>query len=431
MQLSTQKLTVEAFLSNWDGSIIAIAENTNSVSNQNNYSLENICYASFALLSVITLFFTQNATVITFGLLNLLGSIVGFLILKESLGIHNKTVAKVCGTLSKESSCDAVINSQNSKMLGGLVLSDLVFLYFATTNLVLLLLGYNSALFLTLTTCSLPIIALAIYSQAFIIKKWCALCLVIAGTLFSQFLIAFLNPTNFKIEVEYLLKSAIIALVGVSLFYFVKTIWIQKVKLSKSELAFLKFKRDQKVFTTLLQNDKIINANLLKPEHKISFGPTNAKAVIDAVTNPLCGFCVQAFNSYYDLLKNNHDIQVNFIFNVPSEALSHPATQIATTMLSIYENQGETAALEAMKDWYSNRSLEKWQAQYGIIENEDVHLTTILKQHGNWINVNDIHYTPATILNGYKFPDSYELTDLRLLIDDLEPMNYKTELVTT
>jgi protein-disulfide isomerase len=240
-----------------------------------------------------------------------------------------------------------------------------------------------------------------------------------------------LNPTNFKIEVEYLLKSAIIALVGVSLFYFVKTLWIQKVKLSKSELAFLKFKRDQKVFATLLQNDKIINANLLKSEHKISFGPTNAKAVIDAVTNPLCGFCVQAFNNYYDLLKNNHDIQVNFIFNVPSEALSHPATQIATTMLSIYENQGETAALEAMKDWYSNRSLEKWQAQYGIIENEDVHLTTILKQHGNWTAVNNIHYTPATILNGYKFPDSYELSDLRMLIDDLEPINQETDLVKT
>jgi uncharacterized membrane protein len=430
-QLSTQKITVEAFLSNWDGSIIAIAENVNGVSNQNKFSLENISYATFALLSVITLIFAQKTTIIAFGILNLLGAIVGFLILKESLGIHNKTVAKVCGTLSKESSCDAVINSQNSKMIGNLVLSDLVFVYFAVTNLILLLLGYNSTLFLTLTACSLPVIALAVYSQAFVIKKWCALCLVVAATLFSQFLIAFLSHIDFKIEIEYLLKSAIVALVGVSLFYFIKTLWIQKVKLSKSEVAFLKFKRDKKVFATLLQNEKIINANLLKPEHKINFGPTNAKAVIDAVTNPLCGFCVEAFNGYYDLLKNNHDIQVNFIFNVPPDVLSHPATQIVMIIVSIYENQGEIAALEAMKDWYSNRSLKQWQAKYGIVENEDVKIITILKQHGNWINVNDIHYTPATVLNGFKFPDSYELIDLRMLIDDLEPINHETDLVTT
>jgi len=71
----------------------------------------------------------------------------------------------------------------------------------------------------------------------------------------------------------------------------------------------------------------------------------------------------------------------------------------------------------ALKDWFANRNVDSWQAKYGISENT-MALET-LEIHRKWCSINDVNYTPASILNNQFFPKSYEIKDLPLFIQDI------------
>lgn len=128
----------EKFKEIWTGNIIAVE----GAAEKRNVSIESS--SVFIFLAVFGFLFLQivsfNIPSFLLSLLSLAGLYLGYLIVSEEMGIHNKTVARVCRAVSKSSSCSEVIQAADSKLFG-IALSDLCVVFFAAYLLTTSLLG--------------------------------------------------------------------------------------------------------------------------------------------------------------------------------------------------------------------------------------------------------------------------------------------------
>jgi uncharacterized membrane protein len=418
--LEKEKISFEKFISIWDGTVMVIDRDPNvEKSNSIHFSLEKTELISLVIITILSLFISKNIQIYLYTMLSLIGLCISYFIVKEAFGIHNKSVAKVCEIISKKNGCSGVINDTKSKLFGTITLSDASIVYFVINISSLVIIGFDYTILFCISLCSIPIVLYTIYYQAFTLKQWCALCLGISTTLFLQFIVLIISFKGLYFNYLILLKYLFIVFIINVVWNNLKSLWIKNIKLIRIETDFLKFKRNKTLFDTLLKRAELVNNNLIIEENKIVYGSATPLLTIYAVTNPLCGFCVESFQTYYKLLKSNKDVQVNFIFSVPFEDFSNTSTKIIVTVLDIYLNQSKDKALKALNDWFEEREISKWGNTYKITEKINDNVISILKNHQDWKHINNIYYTPVTILGNYYFPNEYNINDLHLFIDDI------------
>ncbi len=410
-----EKLTEAVFSERWTGTIVAVEEQEKASGIQSfQQALPYFIVAAVASANVILNF---NISYLLYTALTLVGLYISILIIREDLGIKSKAVAKVCGAISKTSTCGEVINTKGNKIFGIISLSDASFVFFAGLFLILSSIGFHQATLLGMSLAGIPVVLYALYRQGVVLKKWCALCLLIAGILVLQTALL-LATFNFfwSLNTLYVVKLvSIFALVYIAWMY-CKSYWESHEKLATTETDFLKFKRNPELFKTLLQEQNVLNPNVIDQQFRVVFGNPAGVIKLQGVTNPLCGFCTAAFEAYDKLMTTyGNDIQLEFIFNVPPNA-ENKSTQIASQLIDLY-TKDPAKSYAALKDWFANRNVDSWQAKYGISENT-MALET-LEIHRKWCSINDVNYTPASILNNQFFPKSYEIKDLPLFIQDI------------
>ncbi|AXG68272.1 vitamin K epoxide reductase family protein [Kordia sp. SMS9] len=410
-----EKLTEAAFSERWTGTIVAVEEQEKASGIQSiQQALPYFVVAAVASANVILNF---SISYLLYTSLTLVGLYISILIIREDLGIKSKAVAKVCGAISKTSTCGEVINTEGNKIFGIISLSDASFVFFAGLFLILSSIGFHQATLLGLSLAGIPVVIYALYRQGVVLKKWCALCLLIAGILILQTALL-LATFNFYwyFFTPYIVKLvSIFALLYIGWMY-CKSYWESHEKLATTETDFLKFKRNPQLFKTLLEEQSVTNANVIDPQFRVVFGNPEGVIKLQGVTNPLCGFCTAAFEAYDKLMTTyGNDIQLEFIFNVPPNA-ENKSTQIASQLIDLY-TKDPLKSYAAFKDWFANRDVDSWQKKFGISENSMV--LEVLEAHRKWCNTNDVNYTPASILNNQFFPKSYEIKDLPLFIQDM------------
>jgi hypothetical protein len=263
-----------------------------------------------------------------------------------------------------------------------------------------------------------------IYQQAFLLKKWCPLCLVVASLILAQTVVAFITFDTFILDVNHGLSSLFIfGFIFIS-WSQLKSLFVENISLNQEATEYLKFKRNHKLFSTLLEEEPIAEPVYIN-EHSIVFGNPKAKLTINAITNPLCGHCTKAFKAYNHLLnKHPEDVKLNVIFNVPSKDLEQASSQVSQRIIELYQDNVQEAFL-ALQYWFEVRDATLWQTKY-CVPNKNSELN-VLTAHKNICNNNDIAYTPATIINNYKFPKVYNLEDISFFIDNLTNTNIKKE----
>lgn len=416
--LNKQTVSFDAFKESWDGTIIAIEDNKLGSDISSSFNFKKMGFLVFGIITLINLFNFNKIEVFIYNTLSLVGLFISYFIVEESLGIHNKTVAKVCETVSKANGCSGVINHKKSKLFDTISLSDASIIYFIINVLMLIVAGFNFSVLFCISLSSIPIVLITLYYQGFILKQWCALCLGVSTVLVLQFLVLSVNFEGLDFDISFSLKYLFTTFLVVLVWRNLKLLWVKNSKLASVEMEFLKFKRNKELFDTLLIKQELINNNLIAKENKIIFGSRNPLIIINAITNPLCGFCVESFQTYYKMLKTQKDIQINFIFSVPVEG-NNPDTQIVKTILHIYLNESKEKAFGALNDWFQERTISKWQNKYKMSVNFDNRIVTILKAHQNWLNVNHVYHTPATMVDNYYYPQAYNINDLLLFVDDM------------
>ncbi len=421
-------VTIDGFKSAWNGTIIVIEKGVEEIKNHQIYFKNPL--VPLSIIGVIAIVFSLvNVGLLGafYAILTTIGCCLSYFIVKENLGLQNESTSKICNSAANNTSCSEVINSTSSTLLNRFSLSDMSITFFVAILLTISLFGYNPTFFFGLAILSIPITLYSVYAQAIIIKKWCPLCLGIGSILLTHAIIAIISFNAFEFNTAYLIKSISIFAACYLLWTYTKNILKKALQFEQTQKDFLKFKRNDNLFNTLLQKEKLPSNQKISSENSILFGNLNAPLVITSITNPICEFCAKVFEGYDTLLKTQGDkFRLNIVFNVPSDNLEYESSQISQKIIELYkENSSE--AYTALKGWFQIKDIDTWQLKYGI-PNNDTSLET-LQQHTKWCTINRIIYIPATFIGVYKFPKEYEINDLSLFMDSLiEDQNKSIEI---
>lgn len=424
-------ITRAEYLEGWNSIVVIIEENQMSQKKSvtsTKYSIAGI----FFIVSLILLFLENREDLITatfYYFLLLTGLIISCFLVREEMGIHNDSISKICNATEK-TSCKDVMSSNGAKVFKNLSLSDISMLYFSSLTLFFILNPFtlNSSIYSIIGIFSLPIILYSIYYQGFIVKKWCLLCLGIDAILLLQLIVV---SFNFSLELNSATLISFFSgiLIVISFYYLGYEIKNRALKISKDEgleLEYTKLKRNYLVFNALLINNQKIDEVHLNSLKTITIGKTEAPVTLFMILSASCGHCHTAYEKTIRLInKNSNQIKIQLIFNINIENAENPSNLIYRQASNYYWSGEVHKAIASLNDWHIERmDLEKWKCKW-----ESDHLESsskIIPNQYNWCLENNIHYTPAIILNGHIMPKEYQINDLNYFIDELieEKLSY-------
>ena len=362
-----------------------------------------------------------------FLLLSIAGVVLSFFAVRESLGIQSQAMHQFCTSIGN-TSCSDVINNNSGKIFKNLSLADAGMLFFGSVSLFQLVSGFNDAL-LVLSLAGVPIILYSLYSQAFVIKKWCAVCLAMASISLGMAAISVISwPLTFDLFsfAHYAVITSLFALV----YLFTKE-KIKENKTSKNDNVKLnQFKRDGQIFNHLLSlSEKVTDTRSI--EQEIILGNPNSPFKIISLTNPMCGFCKDAFEAYSRVVKSFKDqLQVIIRLRVNLDDISNQAAQVTLKLMEIYHDQGAESFINAYTDWFEDRTFNRWIKKYGSPAKRPEHLE-ILRKQSEWADQNSLHYTPATLIQDTLYPKKYSYNEffhfISVMAENFQEQNNETQ----
>ncbi|WP_298329845.1 vitamin K epoxide reductase family protein [uncultured Dokdonia sp.] len=419
----TKKFKVDEFKNLWMGTIIAI-EVPENISSKNQYHIprERLYVVLFTLL-ILGIYSLQEVSLVSniYMALSLCGLGISYLVVKEVEGAGNPVVAKVCGAITSDvKGCGTVINSAKEKFYRGLGLGDLSLMYFLSITVCSAILGVSTSTFFVIAFLSLPIIIYTLYTQAVVLKSWCVLCLGIAAVLLLQFTVLAISFSGWVFSLSYTVSGLLITTLVSMVWLLVKPLLESKRLLVEVQKDYLILKRDTSVLDAIINENKIEGLEVLSEDSQIFFGNRKGILQLTAYTNPLCGYCTEAFQAYNNLLSQfPEDVGVQFIFSTPDDA-TNPSTIISKRIVELYK-EDTLKALQALKDWFSIKDLDLWKATHGESNSMLLIYDDILEAHRNVGVTNNINYTPETLIGASNFSRKhYDYNDIPLFINHLK-----------
>ncbi|MEM9820017.1 MAG: vitamin K epoxide reductase family protein [Bacteroidota bacterium] len=421
----TRQVTEDAFLEMWKGVILAIEKDEHVKETKPSAFTRFIKWPMYTLGGVLLfVFIFLNASWLAGAhfFLSILGLILSVMIVQHELGLQSSFAQQFCN-LSPHTSCDAVLDSAGALLFGRVKLSDLCVLTFSTFcgyGLLLFISGmWSNSLLSILNVLALPFIVYSIYYQYQVVKKWCPLCLGIATVLLLQAGLVLVNGFSLATfsfhwtSALFLLMSTIVA---VAIWDFLKPILSKKTSLEKLEVEHHRFKRKFSIFKALYQQQDLLSPATSIPG-EIIMGNENAALELILVTSPSCYYCKGAHSDIVKLLAQfGEKIKVTLRFYVNPNNQNGDTFRIVSNLFDIYNTEGASACQSALDEVYKmeanlqtclpNRTLRRSYDQ-------------VLSQQFNWCVENEIHFTPALVLNGRLFPMDYSRNELVYFVDDL------------
>ncbi len=356
-----------------------------------------------------------------FGLLSLAGLAISIAALGTELGYQNKLVKQVCGTVGN-GGCEKVLGSKFAKGFAGITPADASVIYFAA-QFILYLAGcfYHPILtgIITISFAGIAVAGWSIYTQAVKLKEWCALCLCIVAVLLGQIIIASIQLQNLQYNILYIpfllfiLTTILLTIIYLPIKQLIKTNSKNKLELA----SFKKWKTDASLFMAQWEKEPTCDNTIW--ENDLLIGNADAPIRITVACNPYCGPCAKAHKELDKLVEKNPDkvcVQVRML--CISENENENTTIALKAILKQANNINSTDELKNMlTDWFDWMNYKQWNAKWNTKNEYDV--TNIIKKHDNWMNENNIKYTPTIFLNGRKIPSRYELKDIEKIVPQL------------
>jgi uncharacterized membrane protein len=406
--LKKKKFTFTEFKEIWIPKVIAVEYNTKQKLISNQSIIQNLLFAGL-VISLIFAFYTRSWDInqLLFLLLSFTGVVFSFFAVRESLGIQSQTMHQFCTSVGN-TNCGEVINNNSGKLFKNFSLADAGIVFFGSISLYQLFYGFNSVLLIP-SLIGIPFILYSIYSQALIVKKWCAVCLAMGSISIGLAIVAILNiPFNIETSAvaSFIMLSSLFALI----YLYIKETVKENKKFKADNFKLNHFKRDGQIYNHLLNISEKVEDNATIP-NEIILGNPNASFKIISLTNPMCGYCKDAFEAYTRVLKAMGDeLQISIRLNVKTEDIDDKATQIALILLEIYYSKGSDAFIAAYNKWFADRTHSKWIKEYGIPQNNPDHLE-VLKKQSEWAKRNNLGYTPASLINDSIYPKKYSYAE--------------------
>ncbi len=402
--LPNKKFNLEQFKEIWIPKVIAVEYNAKQSFATNRSFIQTfltVALAAGVLLALVNRSWDLNQAL--FLLVSLTGLVFSFFALRESLGIQSQAIHQFCTSVGN-TNCGDVINNNSGKLFKGFTLSDAGIAFFGSLTLYQIFFGFNSILLIP-SLIGIPFVIYSIYSQGFIIKKWCAICITIGAISIALAVIAF-QGLPFIFEINQLPGFLMLSALFTSMYLFAKEKVTENKQFRTDNMKLNQFKRDGQIFDHLLSlSEKISDTATYKNE--IVLGNPNADFKIISFTNPMCGYCKDAFEAYARILKAMGDkLQIVIRLGVNLDDQNAEPTQIALRLLEMYHDQGAESFVDAYSNWFADRTYSKWIKKYSAPTNNPMYVEVLHKQ-SEWSKNNNIPYTPASVINGSGYPKKY------------------------
>lgn len=405
------------------GNIVLLAENNDDALKRDDpKKFSKFLLAPFIiLLTIIHWFNFKNAATVFFYIFPVVGFVFSLGALKELFNTESKLLDKFCNA---SSNCNTIVKSSKWKLLKRLNFSDLSITFFSYQIIGLFIMGIvglhyeNFAIQFILLLLSIPVLILSIYYQKFVEEKWCPICLSIGGVVILEliYLLIFSLQEFVKIDLFSCVLSLFIYVSVLMIWFFIKNTLKKNNELENSLSKANRFKRNYSVFkNTLISKSKY---NL--PLNPMSFGNKEASLKIDIITSPYCGFCKDSHFMLENILKkHNNNLEIRILYNIDVETADKENKNILfKNLIHLNLENGTDAFHEALENWYENKDIDKWLQEYGSDFNQEK-IDLILKAQNNWCTENKLNFTPCMFINGYKFPESYEISDFSFYIEEI------------
>ena len=345
------------------------------------------------------------------------GLITSVLLLIQSVDSNNPLVQVLCQTQGK-TDCNAILSSKAAKAFWGFSWSEIGFFYFAGTWL-LLLFGDNlpavRQTIALLNFISLPYTFYSIYYQWRVGKQWCVLCCTVQALFWLEFVaILFIYPTfgTGWADITALSTIFIYLLTPAILWLILKPMFLKLQQLQPLKQQLRKFKYNAELFNKMLAEQP--KYELPNESWSIVLGNAAAENIITMISNPYCPPCSKAHANLDTLLNERANIQARIIFIANNDERDRN-TPITRHLMALNDVADRQTVKQALHDWYEQRqkNYEAWAKMYPVELNANGFYKIDLQRE--WCEMAGVTATPTLLLNGYRLPDLYQLTDLKYM----------------
>ncbi len=199
--------------------------------------------------------------------------------------------------------------------------------------------------------------------------------------------------------------------------YFFKNRLQENKELKQTKQAYNKFKYNFSTLETVQTKQKDFTMPNFTPIRLK--GDSNSANNIMLVCSSRCMPCVGAHKGIHDVLHGAYDdVSIDMIFTVsPSKDTTSDIYKVPKHIVSLYENSGREAAIEAIDDWYNGAkfpNFDDWTKKFPLQKEAGDEL---LKNFETWCNDVDIQFTPTIIFNGRQLSEHYTVADLKYFVD--------------
>lgn len=384
--------------------------------------------ALLTVLMVLALFVTTRTE---YGVNNLVYSLAVLLLQLSGTGLatallwyefdHKNNLLKAICSISKNTDCNIVLQSDGARIGNWLRWSDIGFVYFAGGLLALLMSAFHPLmvdLLLFLAVLSVPFIGYSLWYQKVVVKKWCPLCLgvlVILGTSVVLFLSKgqMRNPMADFAGVRMVSILTMAGLLVTGILVLIRLLEQHYHERNRYVLSHNKIINDPGIFSSILHSQPAIGP--VPAELGIVLGNPAATHRIVQVCNPYCGPCASAHDQLETILQENDDIAVQIVFT--SSDSPRDMRRLPTAyFMALARKEDPLLLRHALHEWYkSGNNLDTLRKKYPTGASLMEENAAIREMH-QWCRQSAIVATPTTFIDGYQLPPAFTIADTKYFL---------------
>ncbi|MDZ7739605.1 MAG: vitamin K epoxide reductase family protein [Bacteroidales bacterium] len=253
----------------------------------------------------------------------------------------------------------------------------------------------------------------SIYLQAFRLNKFCPLCLAVQITLVTEFIILLPVIRDLTFSLIHITNFLSVYSLTLVIYVLIREIISLRINIGSKTDRFNRFKRNPIIFRYLFIEGYTEDIEI--PDCLVTGNP-QSKLVVHAFLSLYCQPCAKAFRSLNYLYKNCNNVKINIILTCNANSKDLSILKICKD-LSI--EQDTDRIMSILSEWYRNLE-NRTRMQLPEFESTELQASEgILNVNKELFKRNKISGTPTILINNYKYPGQYEITDLEYYIDDI------------
>jgi|GEM_PF-2058766 len=343
------------------------------------------------------------------------GVIITTLLVIQAIGKENSLVHRICSA-GKFTHCNNILESPAAKLRGLVGWSDIGWVYFLGNLLSLLTIRDALPVLQLINVCALPYTFWSIYYQWKIGKQWCPFCLAVQAILWLTFIVStlYLNGMDFRgMTVDSCVATGSLFLLPATLAWFIFPFINQAVKTAPLQRELQRIRTSEAFFNATLDGMERVSFEEHGPG--IVFGNDQAPFEMTVVSNPYCAPCSRIHKRVMELLsKFPNQLKLRYVFAVAPEG-DEQRNYAIRYLIAASRQYGWEDTERIYAAWYQSQNMNELCKKFPV-EPDDVEINAIMRAHKDWCKRAGIEETPTIYLNGRRFPEGYEVEDLKYFI---------------